>query len=480
MTLLAAFVLPAWLGAAVVGACGGFGRGASATQRAMGGILALPLGVGLVSAIAFLWLAALRPLVGPGGEVALELLLGAALSAVWLRRRQEPQTAGQPACRPPLLLAGLGGLALAVGIARLVRAWLAVTSHRPGGDWDAVAIWNLKARFLFWPEGWSRAFSPEIAWSHPDYPLLLPAFIARTWIWLGERTWLAPALTGLAFLLLLAALATVWAYRFRGWVPALVSGVLVCGVAHTSLGFNQYADMPLAFYFLAANALLLESAREPQAKGVLVLTGFAAGAMVWTKNEGWVMLAALVTSEAMTAWHVRLPASELRARALAFAAGLLPLGGTTVLFKLTLAPANDIAARAAWSGLFDIGRLGTIVLALGKALLGYGVFPVPLVAVLLGFVLISGVAVPPALRSAAISLALRLLLVLAAYCATFAITPYPFEWHLATTLERLLSQLLPSAVLLAVLVCGSLDTCTELSTPPPPPSSSLPCDSTQP
>ncbi|MGV8038875.1 MAG: hypothetical protein AB2L07_01935 [Thermoanaerobaculaceae bacterium] len=73
---------------------------------------------------------------------------------------------------------------------------------------------------------------------------------------------------------------------------------------------------------------------------------------------------------------------------------------------------------------------------------------------LLALVLVLGVAVPPALRSAATSLAVRLPLVVAAYCAAFLVTPYPLEWHLSTTLERLLSQLLPSAVLLATVAMG--------------------------
>lgn len=460
MTLLAAFLLPTWLGVAVVGACGGFSRGVSTSGRVLGAIVALPLGLGLTSALAFLWIATSRPLVGTAGEVGLELLLAALVSVAWWlgrRRHDGLQVALASVPRPGPLLAGLGSLALVVGLWRLVRVWLVATYRHPGGDWDALAIWNLKARFLFWPEGWDRALSPEIAWSHPDYPMLLPAFVARTWIWLGDRTWVVPAATSLLFLLLAVALATVSACRLRGWGPALVAGVLVCGIAHTSLGFNQYADMPLALYFLAANVLLLEGAHRPGSRGPLVLAGLAAGAMVWTKNEGWAMLAALLASEAVVAWRDRLQLREVRTRALAFGAGLLPLAGTTVLFKLTLAPANDLVDGVAWGGLVDPGRLGAILGGVSGALLSYGPFRLPLAVALLALVLVLGVAVPPALRSAATALAVRLPLVLAAYCAAFAVTPYPLEWHLSTTLERLLSQLLPSVVLLATLAMGPIE-----------------------
>lgn len=460
MTLLAAFLLPLWLGLAVVGTCGGFGRDGSASGRLLGVVLALPLGLALASALAFLWLVALRPVVGAGGEIALEALLATAATAAWWLRRRWPGGALAPATaapRPGPLLAGLGALALAVGLGRLVRAWLAVTARRPFSGGDAVAIWNLKARFLVSPEGWERAFSPEIAWSHPDYPLLLPAFLARTWAWLGDPSWVAPAATGLAFLVLPVAIAAVAAHRWRGWIPALVSGVLVCGVARLSLGFAQYADMPLATYFLACNVLLVEHARRPESRGTLLLAGLAAGAMVWTKNEGWAMLLALIASAAVATRGARLPWREARTRSLAFAAGLLPLAGTTVLFKLILAPPNDLAAGVAWRGLADTGRPGAILGRVASSLLSYGPFHLPLAVVLLALLLVLGVAVPPALRAATASLAIRLSLVLAAYCTAFAVTPYPLEWHLATSLERLLSQLFPSAVLLATVAMGPVE-----------------------
>jgi len=459
LTLLAALLLPAWIGVAVAGACGAFARSVSASGRVLGAIVALPVGLGLTSALAFAWMAAMRQRVGTAGEVGLELLLAALVSIAWWARRGRhggPQAASPSTPRPAPLLVGLGSLALATGLWRLFRDWMVVTWRQPLGGWDAVAIWNLKARFLASAEGWSRAFSSEIAWSHPDYPLLLPAFFARTWIWLGDRSWVVPAATGLAFLLLAVALATVSVYRLRGPVPALVAGVLVCGVAHTSLRFHQYADMPLAFWFLAVNVLLLENAVRPRQRGTLVFAGLAAGAMVWTKNEGWAMLLALLASEAITAWRDRLPAGELRARALAFGAGLAPLAATTVVFKLTLAPTNDLVEGVAWGGLADAGRLATIASRLASDVLSFGPFRVSLAVLVAGLVLVMGAAVPPALRSAAFSLALRLAGVMAAYGFTFAVTPRPLEWHLATTVERLLSHLFPSAVLLATLAMGPI------------------------
>jgi hypothetical protein len=58
----------------------------------------------------------------------------------------------------------------------------------PHGSWDAWAIWNMRARFLY--RGgvhWAQAFSEKYLWSHPDYPVLVPGNVARIWDYRGEK-----------------------------------------------------------------------------------------------------------------------------------------------------------------------------------------------------------------------------------------------------------------------------------------------------
>jgi len=77
---------------------------------------------------------------------------------------------------------GTIGLAIVAGLLcviylPVVREHLRATPH---GAWDAWAIWNLRARFLAGPgDAWRAAFDDALAWSHTDYPLLLPATVAR-------------------------------------------------------------------------------------------------------------------------------------------------------------------------------------------------------------------------------------------------------------------------------------------------------------
>jgi hypothetical protein len=67
--------------------------------------------------------------------------------------------------------------------------------NRPHGFWDAWAIWNMRARFLFRSGNqYINAFSSLYSWSHPDYPLLLPCNVARIWTYVGYESKFAPIL----------------------------------------------------------------------------------------------------------------------------------------------------------------------------------------------------------------------------------------------------------------------------------------------
>ncbi|HEY3038658.1 MAG TPA: hypothetical protein VGJ66_07965, partial [Pyrinomonadaceae bacterium] len=72
-------------------------------------------------------------------------------------------------------LAIVFSLMLVLAVADLVI--LAI--KKPHGEWDAWAIWNMRARFIFRAGPfWRDAFSYVIDRSRPDYPILIPASIA--------------------------------------------------------------------------------------------------------------------------------------------------------------------------------------------------------------------------------------------------------------------------------------------------------------
>jgi hypothetical protein len=374
--------------------------------------------------------------------VALMRLGGRSKSVRAPRVRQAPALSWETAALGALLLAA------AVGATRL---FVLRTMESPHGGWDAWAIWNLHARFLFHGSPlWREMFTPLLAWSHPDYPLLLPAGIARLWAWLGDVRLCVPQAVAAAFTMGSAAMLFCGLQALATRRSALAgTAVLLCTPSFIAFGAMQMADVPLAFLYVATLTLYLLLVRGRGPAGLAVLTGAMLGMTAWTKNEGWSLVMALPLAAALTCRRdseARLPRASLAG----FLVGLLAVAGVALAAR-SLAPPNDILAAQAWesttSKLLDGARYRMTLVALARSLWAFGDYRLPLVAALAGLATAAGRRVPsvpqPGLRIAATALGLVLLQYLAAY----VVTPQDLEWHL-TTLGRLLHQLYPSALLL--------------------------------
>ncbi len=180
-------------------------------------------------------------------------------------------------------------------VAALVAGLLGIAGMlvlEPHGGWDAWAMWNWKARYLFRSGSqWRNAFAPGAP--HPDYPLLLSAANARCWTYLGRDPLWIPQLVGVAFTMAAVGLLTAGVARLRGPNQGWLAGLSLLGtVRYLSHGAALYADVPLSFFLLATLLLLaLHDAGERPAPGLLVLAGLAAALAAWTKNEGLMFLA---------------------------------------------------------------------------------------------------------------------------------------------------------------------------------------------
>jgi len=215
----------------------------------------------------------------------------------------------------------------AVAAAALVEHFV----RNPDGGADAFIIWNLRARWLFrGREHFESAFSPQILfWAHQDYPLLLPALVARGFCTAGFESAAIPAGIAAAFALCAVAVVvqSVPAPR-RFWAGLL----MVSTPALILLAATEQADVPLSAFLGASVAVL--AVRKPGDDRALAAAGVFASLAAWTKNEGLVHL--LLVSAA-----VALQEKRLRAL-LAFAAGASPFLALLAAFKLAYAPANDL------------------------------------------------------------------------------------------------------------------------------------------
>jgi len=406
------------------------------------------IGIGITSTI-FLLLD-VAGVATPAAIFGIDIILVAALAWQWFRIRsgaseQSGSRDTMPGFRWTWLLAAAFGIVLAIAWVRLVQMATAL----PVGDWDAWATWNLRAKFLAGPGGsWRYALSPLLDDTHPDYPLLLSAFVARTWKASGTVNTFAPVVTALLFFAALLALLVSAVALLRGAASALLAGLVI--LSTTSLlvwAPAQYADIPLAFYFLAATALVfLEPADTARGRCALLWAGLSAGLAAWTKNEGVVFLASLaIVFLALTLWQRR-----SLSRTAWLLAGAVPGVLLTLWFKFFLAPAADPLVTQGVSGLARLGDFSRYV-QVAKGFfenllnLGSGVaHPLVLLAIL---AIVLRWQLEERYKLPALIATTTLILMILSYCLVFLITPIDLTLMLQTTFDRLLIQVWPSFVL---------------------------------
>lgn len=362
----------------------------------------------------------------------------------------------------PVLFAGT----LISGLISIAVAFL----KEPHGKWDAWVIWNLHARFILrGGERWLDFLSSGLDWTHPDYPLLVPLSVVRMWKYAGSETLYAPILLSVLFTLAVAGLLVFSLAILRSRSQGCLAGLVLMGSPYfLDMGAYQFADIPLAFFFLATLVIFFHHNRFSEHQDhPLMLAGLAAAMAAWTKNEGLLFL--FVVFAARFAWIVRGNGWRRALRQSAwFAAGAGPVLIVMAVFKLNLAPASDIFAgqglQPMIERLTDWPRYGQILLAYIQTALTFtqGIVNIregfrfnPLVA---GIVLLSvypilmGVRMQGPDRPALLTTASVIILMLAGYFGIYLITPHDLRWHLLTSLNRLFIQLWPSAIFLCFMI----------------------------
>lgn len=431
--------------------------------------VAVPLGLGLGSTGFFLWVVVLQlphlPL------LAIEIVLAACLVA-WriLGVRGNAAALGSQE-QPPSTMGSLLSLGFLLGLALATYGFLCRSIIESHGLWDAWAIWNLKARFLFrGGEHWRDLLSVLISWSHPDYPLLIPGIIARGWTFAGGEAVSVPIAAH--FLLTFATtgilVGAVWA--LRGRTQGFLAGLVLLGtpffVAH---GASQEADIPIAGFMLASLALLHWADHASQATGrFYFLAGLLAAMAAWTKNEGLLFFASILVAQiGCVVWRGTW-GRDWRGVA-AFCAGAFPIALLVIAFKVFLAPPTDLVAGQGIDTI--LARLGqpSRYLQVGKAFAKeflnrstWNLLPVvlPFYGLLVG--VHPGVSATAScdagcsrMRQTLIMTWATLALMMAGLFVVYLLTPRDLPWHLRTSVGRVFLQLWPSLLLAIFLLLRS-------------------------
>ncbi len=434
-------------------------------------VLSLGAGVGLgVTALIFFFasLVFTEPLLL---AFPVELLLCCGLLFAWLRRRRAvppPPAAARPA------RSWLGSLVLAIFVlASAAALFSAAVAWRaePYGSWDGWALWNMKARFLYrgGPAAFHQMVQPPLTWTHPDYPLLLPAGVARAWAYTGADSPLAAGLVSTVFGVATLGLLVAGVNRLRNRLIALTGGLMLLGTPFfVRFASNEHADIPLGFFVLAAT-VLVSLARDEADRGVLFLAGLAAGLAAWTKNEGLLFCVVLGLVFGVTQLFTR-RGRNLPPLLAGLALALIPLAW----FKFALAPPNDILAGQGAGGfakLADLSRHQLILKAWWRDLPRFGEW-YSLPFLVMGLHLIG-----PGrgwFERRSLVVAALLFLMLAGYYAVYLLSPFDLAWHLDSSLVRLFLQVWPVAVFLWCLLAVRAAPAAAQTTPAGSPADSPP------
>lgn len=340
-------------------------------------------------------------------------------------------------------------------VAALINFTLHTINH-PHGGWDAWESWNMRARFLFKAgTNWDRAFSDLLSWSQADYPLLLPANVARLWTYLGEEALVGNAFIAFVFTFATLALLVSALHGLRGRTPAYTGGLILLATAYfIRHGAAQYADVPLGFYMLATVVLLtLQDEAPGQKTGLAYLTGFFAGFAAWTKNEGLLFLFCLVLARSLVMIARKSHRAALLKEVRPFLLALVPLLLLLLYFKTQLAPPNNLIAGQGFQQtierLTDLSRPTQIGQSFLDILLHHDALVVVLIPLYAGLL---GLQASPLKRNGVVTSLLIIGLMLGGYFLIFLTTPYDLNWQLDHALNRLLLQLWPTVIFLTMLM----------------------------
>jgi hypothetical protein len=425
------------------------------------------LGLGLHSLLYFVHLLIFAD--GGGflvGELAAVVVLGTLV--LWRRRTIGPaqKLSGFVLPTPAQwVLATVAALVLIVSLLSTASFLL----RRRQGSWDAWMMYNRTARFVHLDQAhWLESFSAEMdPIFHADYPLLLAMNIAAGWDVLGRESPAIPMIQSALFAFGCIGLATSALATIRTPGQAALGLIVLWGIPTFVIeGARQMADVPMAFFILAAGALLFLYVLHRD-WGLLTLAGISTGLAAWTKNEGTVLIFA-VSAAVLVVSDRRYLARAL----LTYAAGLaLPLA-IVLYFKFLLAPPGDLLSVGVggWiSQAGDVSRHALILQTVWRQFLEFGSWGIQglsigILPILLIYFLLFRAPLRPGQRPAYAAVSVLLLVQIIGYYAAYLISPYPLAWHLSYSSTRIVLQVFP---LILFLVLGASINAEEIFAPGP-------------
>ncbi|MDB5017719.1 MAG: hypothetical protein JWQ84_2551 [Mucilaginibacter sp.] len=307
------------------------------------------------------------------------------------------------------------------------------------GEWDAWAIWNLHAKFLYYPEIWQRLFSTKLTYTHADYPLMLPSIVAFFWRSVNATAAEVPVLLAYGVLLLIPLLV-YYSLIKKGlsFYACIALAIFVIDINYKFLACAQIADSLLSLLILAVFIQYQELKDSDSDKAYIL--GFICASCAWVKNEGMVFYIIFTIGFLLT--NIKNLQTFKK-----YLMGILVPTLFLIAFKVFYAPVNDLVAANSKgvssfkSVLFNTGRYITIIkFGINMLMNNY--------MILLMLILAAVVFNRKFFKSFPFII---ILLLLGAYFFAYLTTPYDLVWHLTTSIDRLIQQVYPALIYLILL-----------------------------
>lgn len=304
------------------------------------------------------------------------------------------------------------------------------------GTWDAWAMWNMHAKYLAEPDYWTNLFKNK-DFAHTDYPLLLPSNIAFYCRIVGIEYLQT---ISYCFHLLITMLIPVLIFTETKHRNIIFSAIglywLSTNVNHLTITSFQLADTLVALFTLIA--VVAVDYIETDRRYATVTTSML-GLSMFTKNEG-----ALISLLFLAFYYKPLlKKTNIKYAIIGIALPILAL----LVFKIVYAPHNDIISAQGSSTLnklTDWSRYNIVLTAFRKHINEY-YYAIACLFALHFLLRIIGRKTPD-------KRLLFILSILSCYVVVYVITPQDLEWHINTSINRLVHQMIPTTIYTLIMV----------------------------
>jgi hypothetical protein len=323
----------------------------------------------------------------------------------------------------------------------------------PHGNWDAWFIWNVHARFIYRLNHLADFFKNCPDWSHPDYPQLVSALVARSWQYIGHERLIVSIIIAMLFtfglVFLLSSSLSIFKSKNQGYLAGMI---MLSTFTFIQQGATQCADIPIAFFFLAT-LILLSLKDKFNENSLLILAGIVAGISAWCKNEGLLFIISIFIARFIAILMEKGFKNAVK-EIMLFFVGLFPVLAGIIYFK-TLTPVNDLFLNQ------GINEIITRILTPARYTEIFSQFLITVkyyfgrlsgLPLLVLYALLVGVNVKKEYKTSFITTIIMLCLMITGYFGIYLITPHDLHWHLSTSLYRLLLQLWPCLLLLYFII----------------------------